>query len=48
MNAKQLAVLIAIFSAATVLFTQYDNKTVVSEFESWKAVHGIKFESKFE
>jgi hypothetical protein len=48
MDAKQLAVLIAIIGAASVLFAQYDNKTIVSEFESWKAAHGMKFESKFE
>jgi cathepsin L len=48
MNGKNIAVLIAIISAATVLLTQYENKPIVSEFEAWKAQFGMKFESKFE
>ncbi len=48
MNGKNLAVLMAIMTAASVLFTQYDNKPVASEFEQWKNKFGMKFESKIE
>lgn len=47
MNGKQLAVLLAIIGAAAVLL---NNQTAspVSEFESWKSTHGVKFSSEFE
>lgn len=47
MNGKQLAVILAIIGAAAVLFgTQTSSK--VSEFESWKAQHGVSYASQFE
>ncbi len=48
MNGKQLAVLLAIVGAATVLFSQYENKSTLSEFQTWKSKFGITFESQFE
>lgn len=47
MNGKQLAVLLALVGAATVLFTQYE-ASPASEFQSWKSKFNMKFESKFE
>lgn len=43
MDSKQVALLLAVISVASVLFTQFDLKPEVSEFESWKAKHGISF-----
>lgn len=48
MNGKQLAVLLAIIGAATVLFTQYESTPVVSEFEAWKSKFGVIYTSKSE
>ena len=47
MNGKQLAVLIAVIGAAAVLLNVQQSSTV-SEFESWKGKHGIKYASEFE
>lgn len=47
MNGKQLAVLLAVIGAAAVLLN-VNNISTVSEFESWKGKHGIKFASEFE
>ena len=47
MNGKQLAVLLAVIGAAAVLLN-VNNTSTVSEFESWKGKHGIKFASEFE
>ena len=47
MNGKQLAVILAIIGAASVLLN-YQNASPVSEFESWKATHGVNFASQFE
>jgi C1A family cysteine protease len=47
MNGKQLAVLLAVIGAAAVLLN-VNNTSSVSEFESWKGKHGIKFASEFE
>jgi hypothetical protein len=47
MNGKQLAVLIAVIGAAAVLLNVQQSSTV-SEFESWKGKHGIKYVSEFE
>lgn len=47
MNGKQLAVLLAVISAAAVLLNVHQTSTV-SEFESWKAKHSIKYASEFE
>jgi len=48
MESKHLALLLAVITAASVLFTQTDRNSVVSEFEAWKAQHGINYESAFE
>ena len=48
MDSKHIALLLAVITAASVLFTQVDRNSVVSEFEAWKAHHGIKYESAFE
>ena len=48
MDSKQVALLLAVITAASVIFTQVDLKPQVSEFESWKSQHGISFESAFE
>lgn len=47
MNGKQLAVLIAVIGAAAVLLNVQQSSTV-SEFESWKSKHSIKYASEFE
>ena len=47
MNGKQLAVLLAVIGAAAVLLNVHSTSTV-SEFESWKGKHGIKYASEFE
>jgi len=48
MDSKQVALLLAVISVASVLFTQVDRNTSVSEFEAWKSQHGVSFESAFE
>lgn len=48
MNSKLVAVLIAILSTASVLYTQYEAKPEVSSFESWMTQHGVKYDSMFE
>lgn len=47
MNGKQLAVILAIIGAATVLLN-HQSTSKPSDFESWKAKHGISFASEFE
>ena len=47
MNGKQLAVLLAVIGAAAVLLNVQQTSTV-SEFESWKGTHSIKYASEFE
>lgn len=47
MNGKQLAVILAIIGAAAVLLGQQTTNKV-SEFESWKAKHGVSYASEFE
>jgi C1A family cysteine protease len=47
MNGKQLAVLLAVIGAAAVLLNVQQTSTV-SEFESWKSKHSIKYSSEFE
>jgi len=44
MNGKQLAVILAIVGAASVLLN-YHAASPISEFESWKATHGISYAS---
>lgn len=48
MDSKQIALLLAVITAASVLFTQVDRTSAVSDFEAWKSHHGIKYESAFE
>ena len=47
MNGKQLAVILAIIGAAAVLFNN-QSTSPVSEFESWKAKHGVSFSTEVE
>jgi len=47
MNGKQLAVIIAFIGAAALLLSQ-NQGTKVSQFEAWKAEHGMNFASQFE
>lgn len=48
MDSKHIALLLAVITAASVIFTQVDRNSAVSEFEAWKAHHGIKYSSSFE
>ncbi len=48
MDSKQVALLLAVITAASVLFAQVDRTPLASDFESWKAAHGINYESTFE
>ena len=47
MNGKQLAVLIAFIGAAALILSQNQGPKV-SEFDAWKAKHGINYASQFE
>ena len=47
MNGKQLAVILAFIGAAAVLLGHH-SAAKPSEFESWKAKHGINFPNEFE
>jgi len=47
MNGKQIAVILALIGAAAVLLGQQQTSKV-SEFESWKAKHGVNYASQFE
>ena len=47
MNGKQLAVLIAFIGAAALILSQ-NQGSKVSQFDSWKAQHGINYASQFE
>lgn len=48
MNAKTLAVLLAVMSAVSVLYNQTQTETTLTEFQSWKSKYNTKFESMFE
>ena len=48
MDSKQIALILSIITAVSVIFTQVGVKTEVSAFEQWKATHNIKFDSAFE
>jgi C1A family cysteine protease len=48
MDSKQVALLLAVLTAATVLFTQVEKTSTISEFEAWKVQFGVKYESAFE
>lgn len=48
MDSKQIALLLAVISVASVIFTQVDMKPEASPFEQWKATHKVTFESEFE
>lgn len=47
MNGKQIAVILALIGAAAVLLGQQQTSKV-SQFESWKAKHGVSYASQFE
>ena len=48
MDSKTIALLLAIIGTATVLIGQAQPQSELSEFESWKATFGVKYESMFE
>lgn len=48
MDAKTLAIVLALVGAVSVIFNQTQAQTEVSEFEAWKSKHSISFESAFE
>jgi C1A family cysteine protease len=48
MNAKTLAVLLAVMGAVSVLYNQTQTETTLTEFQSWKNKYNVKFESMFE
>lgn len=48
MDTKLVAILLALLSAASVLYTQYDAKPELSAFESWQTKFNVKYESMFE
>jgi len=47
MDAKQIAVLIALLGAATILFNTQATSSL-SEFDAWKAKYGVSYSSQFE
>lgn len=48
MDGKQIAVLLAIVSAAALLFTQVQPQAEGTDFQTWKSTYGVKYESMFE
>lgn len=48
MDSKHLALVLAVISVASVIFTQVGMKPELSEFEAWQVEHNMKFESVFE
>jgi C1A family cysteine protease len=48
MNTKAFAVILAILSVATVMYTQHQAKPELSAFESWKSEFGVEYGSMFE
>lgn len=48
MNAKTLALLLAIMGAVSVFYNQTQTESVLTEFQSWKAKFSMKFETMFE
>lgn len=48
MNAKNLAIILALLGAVSVLYNQTQNSTEATEFQSWKQKFGVKYESIFE
>ena len=48
MESKNLAILIAILGAVSVLYSQYEAKPEVSAFESWMTEYNVKYDSMFE
>jgi hypothetical protein len=47
MNAQQIAALLAIIGAASILLG-YQSTSEISEFEAWQHKFGMKFSSEFE
>ena len=48
MDGKQIAVLLAVVSAAALLFTQVQPQVEGTDFQTWKSTYGVKYESMFE
>ncbi len=48
MNAKTIAVLLALAGALSVMLTQVQQETPLTQFGSWKAKYNMKFDSAFE
>ena len=48
MNSKTIAVLLAVLGAVSVLYNQTQTESTLTEFQSWKLKHSIKFDSMFE
>ena len=48
MDGKQIAVLLAVVSAAALLFTQVQPQAEGTDFQTWKSTYGVKYESMFE
>lgn len=48
MNSKTIALLLAVLGAVSVMYNQTQTESTLSEFQSWKLKHNIKFDSMFE
>lgn len=48
MESKNLAILIAILGAVSVLYSQYEAKPELTAFESWMNQYNVKYDSMFE
>ncbi len=48
MNSKTIAVLLAVLGAVSVLYNQTQAESTLTEFQSWKLKHNMKFDSMFE
>jgi hypothetical protein len=47
MDSKLIAILIALLSVASVMYTQQEAKPEISAFESWQAEYNVKYDSMF-
>jgi len=48
MDSKLIAILIALLSVASVMYTQQESKPEISAFESWQVEYNVKYDSMFE
>lgn len=48
MDSKYLAIILAILGTLSVLYTQNGAQPELTGFNSWKATHGVKYDSMFE